>query len=113
MRIFHGCVIDPPRIEQMWRNATIHYVTQEVQLSDDRENWTPQQVVIDADIERNILLAEFQELEAKDAPSGDEQARLTEVHDRLVVIGADAAEGRAVELLVNLGFSEHLMARTM
>eukprot|EP00729_Bicosta_minor_P013745 gene13745-25752_t len=97
----------------MWRNATIHYVTQEVQLSDDRENWTPQQVVIDADIERNILLAEVQELEAKDAPSGDEQARLTEVHDRLVVIGADAAEGRAVELLVNLGFSEHLMARTM
>ena len=31
-----------------------------VQLSDDRENWTPQQVVIDADVERNMLLAELQ-----------------------------------------------------
>ncbi|EOD06092.1 ABC transporter protein, partial [Emiliania huxleyi CCMP1516] len=85
---------------------TIHYV----RLDEAAMQRTPLEVVLAADVERSLLLSEaasLQEAEASDA------ARLAEVLERLDLIGADAAEQRALALLRNLGFSAELRARPM
>lgn len=92
-----------------WRNSTMHYVTQEVVMSPEMELQTPAEYVLDADIERNMLLARVAELEK----SGEATSELENLHDRLGVIGAASAPGRVEALLTNLGFSEELRGRQL
>ena len=92
-------------------NVSVHYVSQDVQLTEEIRNLTPAQCVVRADVERTMLLAEAKEMEAK-ADSGDYTAEDRERHSRclelLEHIKADSAERRAEELIVNLGFSKEL-----
>ena len=84
---------------------TVHYVSQEVNISDEASEWTPVQFVVHADVERRMLLAEKAELEAQDAAAengdggggGDaaSAARLNAVQTQLEQIDADTAEERA------------------
>eukprot|EP00315_Gephyrocapsa_oceanica_P024718 CAMPEP_0185468454 /NCGR_PEP_ID=MMETSP1365-20130426/97738_1 /TAXON_ID=38817 /ORGANISM="Gephyrocapsa oceanica, Strain RCC1303" /LENGTH=897 /DNA_ID=CAMNT_0028075193 /DNA_START=42 /DNA_END=2736 /DNA_ORIENTATION=- len=95
---------------------TVHYVSQEVQLDEERLGWTPGQVVVHADVERRLLLAEAEQLDSLElaAAASDEQTgRLQEVRSRLELIEAHTAEERAMSLLTNLGFSAELRARRM
>ena len=91
---------------------SVHYVSQEVQLSDESKEWTPAEVVVHADVERRLLLAEAAELSAEDADAAAAQ-RLNDVQERLQAIDADTAVERANTLLVNLGFSAELRGRKM
>ena len=59
--------------------------------------------VLEADAERAALLAE--------AERGPEPARLAEVHERLLAIGADSAPARAATVLAGLGFDAEAQAR--
>ena len=94
--------------------ATIHYVTQEVSMSEVAELQLPVQIVMEADVERRMLMDEAAELEAnKGSLTSEQEARVAAVHERMVVIGAESAEGRANALLVNLGFSDELLLRQM
>ena len=105
-------------------NVTVHYVSQEVELSEEKKEMTAVQIVIEADIERRLLLEEVAAFEAALQPGeggGAESARLaaegqkrySEVLEQLQLIGAESAERRAVELLENLGFSEALRSRPL
>lgn len=97
-------------------NVTVHYVSQEVHLTDSQRNKTPVECVVDADLERTLLLEELQELTQKaDAGELDVKGsqRQSTVLNRLEEIGADAADRRAKTLLDNLGFSEALQARPL
>jgi len=90
---------------------SVHYVSQEVTLTDEEENSTPIAVVLAADVERTMLLEEV--AAAENDPGGVngteiDAKRLGMVHDRLHTIGAESAEARASTLLVNLGFSDEL-----
>ena len=66
---------------------TVHYVHQELQLSEESAGWTPGQFVVHADVERRILLAESAELSAladgPDGADGVQAQRLAEVQARL------------------------------
>jgi ATP-binding cassette subfamily F protein 3 len=82
------------RVGDFPANLSVHYVTQEVQLRPDQEWMTPADVVIDADIERRLLLQERDELRADikgdDAEAGVEAGqRLGSVMEKLEAIGAD------------------------
>ena len=90
---------------------TVHYVSQEVQLEEERYSWTPVQFVVHADIERRLLLAEQAELQAQ----GDEAdaAKQNQVEEALEQCEAATAEQRATALLTALGFSPELRARPM
>ena len=90
---------------------TVHYVSQEVNIEEERLEWTPVQFVVHADVERRLLMAEEAELEAQ----GDEAdaARGEEVREALVQIEAATAEVRATSLLEHLGFSPELRGRPM
>ena len=93
---------------------SVHYVSQEVTLTEEEENSTPGTVVLAADVERTMLLAEV--AAAEEDPGGVNSGladRLQTVHERLDVIGAESAEARAQQLLVNLGFSDELRTRQM
>jgi ATP-binding cassette subfamily F protein 3 len=63
-------------------------------------------VVLLADVERSALLAG-----AEDEAVGHE--RIAEIHDRLLMIGADAAPARAAAILSGLGFSTEWQSRPM
>ena len=90
---------------------SVHYVTQEVELSAEEEELKPVDVVIGADIERRLLLEEQGRLElADDAAS---LARLQQVNSRLDAIGSESAPSRVSKLLKDLGFTDALMARSM
>ena len=97
-------------------NVTVHYVSQEVNLTEAQRGKTPVQCVVDADLERSLLLAELGDLEEK-ADKGDLDAkgsqRHGEVMGRLEEIGANFADRRAKALLDNLGFSPELQARPL
>lgn len=99
------------RVGALPDSLSVYYVNQEVALAPELEAATPVDVVLEADVERTLLLHEAQEL----AGAVDEkaQARLTEVEERLVAIGADRARERAEALLINLGFSDRFRARRM
>lgn len=91
---------------------TVHYVSQEVKMTDESKQWTPVQMVVHADVERRLLLAESAELNVDNMD--DEQARrLQEVTSRLELIEANSAEERATTLLTNLGFTAELRDRQM
>ena len=105
-------------------NVTVHYVSQEVELSEKKKEMTAVEIVISADIERRLLLEEVAELEASlqqsehDATSElshstKAQKRYSEVLEQLQLIGSDSAERRAIELLENLGFDEALRSRPL
>ena len=89
----------------------VHYVSQEVSLTEEQEQQRPAEVVLAADVERTMLLEEA--AAAEEDGSTIDQARLVTVHDRLEAIDADAAPARAAALLVNLGFSEELRSRPL
>ena len=75
-------------------------------------------MVVEADVERRLLLAESAELAAKAeakeyAPGAGEEKRRLDVEDALIQMDAAGAPGRASALLHNLGFPEALMDRPM
>jgi ATP-binding cassette subfamily F protein 3 len=97
-------------------NVVVHYVSQEVQLTEATRHLTPAQVVVAGDIERRLLLEECAELEAladEEQLDSQGQERLGEVYEGLENIESDTAERRADELLINLGFSDALRARPL
>jgi ABC-type Mn2+/Zn2+ transport system ATPase subunit len=104
------------RVGDVPPNVTVHYVSQEVNLTDAQRVKTPVECVVDADIERSLLLGELAQLEALVATESlDAQGskRHGEVLSRLDEIGSDSASRRAVTLLGNLGFSAELQARPL
>ena len=97
-------------------NVTVHYVSQEVNLTPAQSLKTPVECVVAADIERTLLLEELSSLEAKVATESlDVQGskRYGEVMSQLDEIGSDSADRRATALLENLGFSPELRARPL
>lgn len=98
-------------------NVTVHYVSQEVHLTAATKAMLPWECVVQADIERRLLLEESAAMEAA-AGSAEglgeaAQERMVEVMERLEMIEADSAERRANELLIGLGFSEELRGRRL
>ena len=104
------------RVGEIPVNVTVHYVSQEVNLTEEQRGKTPVQCVVDADLERAMLLEESQELTRK-ADAGDLDAkgshRHADVMSRLEEIDADSADRRAKSLLDNLGFSSELQSRPL
>jgi ATP-binding cassette subfamily F protein 3 len=104
------------RVGEVPPNVTVHYVSQEVILTPAQRLKTPVEIVVDADIERTLLMQEHAELEIK-AASGDLDAKGSHRHGdvlmRLDEIEADSAHRRATALLDNLGFSPELQARPL
>jgi len=91
--------------------VTVHYVSQEVSFSAAAMDQLPAQVVLDADVERKLLMAEAVKLEGKTSP--EDQKRHQDCLSQLEAINAATAEERATELLTNLGFSAELRARQL
>ncbi|KAL7544466.1 hypothetical protein ACHAWF_007849 [Thalassiosira exigua] len=104
------------RVGDVPAQVSVHYVSQEVNLTEDQRNKTPVMCVVDADIERALLKEEIAELEVKasegtlDAAGSVRQGGLIA---RLDEIGGDSADRRAEALLANLGFSEELRSRPL
>ena len=97
-------------------NLTVHYVSQEVNLSAEQRQKNPVEIVVDADLERTMLMEETEELEAlsnSDQLDVEGATRLGECLARLVDIGAETASARATQLLDNLGFTSELKARPL
>lgn len=88
-----------------------HYVSQDVKLSEGAEEQTPEEVVVNADVHRRVLLDEAKRLEGSE--DADENARYREVLSQLEAIDAASAATRAKKMLIDLGFNEELLARTM
>lgn len=88
-----------------------HYVAQDVKLSEVSLAQTPVEVVVEAAAERRLLLEESKRLEGSVDPN--DNARLHECLCQLEAIDAASAAVRAKAVLVNLGFSEELLGRTM
>lgn len=89
-------------------NIDVLLCEQEV-VADDN---TAVETILMADVKRNTLLKESEELEKK-AENGDLeiQDRLNEVYTELKAIGADSAEPRARRILAGLGFSKEMQNR--
>eukprot|EP00930_Biecheleria_cincta_P009553 TRINITY_DN111333_c0_g1_i1.p1 TRINITY_DN111333_c0_g1~~TRINITY_DN111333_c0_g1_i1.p1 ORF type:complete len:793 (+),score=167.89 TRINITY_DN111333_c0_g1_i1:99-2477(+) len=88
-----------------------HYVAQDVKLSAGALDQTPVEVVVDADVERRVLLEEAKKLEG--CTAAENNARYRDCLSQLEAIEASSAADRAEQLLVNLGFSKELLSRTM
>ncbi|KAL7543603.1 hypothetical protein ACHAXR_012904 [Thalassiosira sp. AJA248-18] len=104
------------RVGDVPANVSVHYVSQEVKLTDEQRTKTPIMCVVDADIERSLLKDELAALEAKAAEGALDaagSARHADVLSRLDEIGGDSAPRRAEALLANLGFSEELRSRPL
>ena len=103
-----GCI--PP-------NVTVHYVSQEVSLTEITLAMTPVDVVVNADVERRLLLAERDALIAAEAAGEEIDGERLQgeggVLEQLQLLDVDTVEARATALLTNLGFSEELRARPM
>ena len=104
------------RVGDVPANVSVHYVSQEVQLTDDQRTKTPIECVVSADIERALLSEELAQLEAQ-AEGGTLDSkgsvRHAEVLTHLSEIGSDTAPRRAEDLLESLGFSEELRNRPL
>ncbi|KAL5104780.1 ATP-binding cassette sub-family F member 1 [Taenia crassiceps] len=90
-------------------NIDILLCEQEV-IADD----TPSvQVVLNSDTKRLSLLKELEDLREKVEISHDADAldRYNEVHEELVAMKADAAEGKARRILAGLGFTSAMMEK--
>ena len=97
-------------------NLTVHYVSQEVNLSAVQKLKTPVDIVVDADLERKMLMEESAELDAlstADKLDVEGAARLGECLARLVELESDTAHVRAIALLDSLGFTDELKARPL
>lgn len=104
------------RVGDVPAQVSVHYVSQEVNLTEDQRNKTPVMCVVDADIERTLLKEEIAELEVKASEGTLDAAgsvRQGELIARLDEIGGDSADRRAEALLANLGFSEELRSRPL
>jgi ATP-binding cassette subfamily F protein 3 len=101
------------RVGSIPSNVSVHYVSQDVQMSEETQGLTPIQCVLNADVERKLLLEEEEKLTAEKELTVADQKRLSEIIETLEIIGAETAERRAVELLDNLGFSEEMRARPL
>ncbi len=116
------------RVGGLDNSISVHYVTQEVSLTPAQENQLPHEVVLSADIERRLLLAEVAEMEeqetnelnnksgTKKTSAFDEQKRrkkLAERHEQLIQMDANGAPARASAILRNLGFSDALANRKL
>ena len=104
------------RVGDVPSNVSVHYVSQEVKLTEEERIKTPIELVVDADIERKLLCGELAVLEGMAADGTlDEKGiiRHAEVLTHLSDIGSDAAPRRAENLLTNLGFSEELRNRSL
>ena len=104
------------RVGDVPANVTVHYVSQEVNLTEAQREKTPVQCVVDADLERTMLLGESRDLTRR-ADAGELDAegsrRHEDVMSRLGEIDADSADRRARALLDNLGFSVELQDRPL
>jgi len=104
------------RVGEVPPNVTVHYVSQEVNLTDEQRLKTPIQIVVDADVERSLLLEELEDLNQQ-ASAGELNAKGSERHGavlaRLEEIGVDSAARRAESLLDNLGFTKELQQRPL
>lgn len=98
-------------------SVTVHYVSQEVQLNEKTLSMTPVDVVVNADVERRLLMEERDELIAAEARGeaidGDRLQGPGGVLEQLQLLDVDTVETRATQLLINLGFSDELRARPM
>jgi ABC-type dipeptide/oligopeptide/nickel transport system ATPase subunit len=118
-------------------SVSVHYVTQEVSLTETQENALPADVVLAADIERVILLQEVVKMEAQDRADLDledetgggggkgglkkenpldaeaRRKKLAAAHERLIAMDANGAPARASHILRNLGFNESLSNRKL
>jgi ATPase subunit of ABC transporter with duplicated ATPase domains len=101
------------RVTAFPANVSVHYVTQEVTIEHCASK-CPVDVVVEADIERTLLLKDLAMLQAGGGSNGDEQAvKLVSVLERLEAIEADTAVARAETLLKQLGFPKELLSKTM
>lgn len=104
------------RVPGFSRELAVYYVTQDVSLTAEQEQWTAAQLAVHADVTRRLLLEEEATLAAR-AEAGDasveEAQRLAEVESLLDEQGAIDAPARAVALLRGLGFSDELLARPL
>jgi len=104
------------RVGDVPANVIVHYVSQEVNLTPAQALKTPVELVVDADIERTLLLQELAGLESKidkDTLDAKGLKRHGEVLANLDEINSDSASRRATTLLDNLGFSVELQARPL
>ena len=104
------------RVGDVPSNVSVHYVSQEVKLTEEERIKTPIELVVAADIERTLLCDELAMLEGKAADGTlDEKGsiRHAEVLTHLSEINSDSAPRRAEDLLINLGFSEELRNRPL
>jgi ATP-binding cassette subfamily F protein 3 len=97
--------------------VTVHYVSQEVLLTEKTLAMTPVDVVVNADVERRLLIEERDALIAAEARGeaidGERLQGPGGVLELLQDLETDTVETRATQLLANLGFSEELRARPM
>jgi len=109
------------RVKGLPPHLSMHYVAQELPLAVINEDVRPVDMVLRADVERELLLEDLARLEEESAEAeaaGKSDAigaaeKMAETLERLQVIDADGAEGRARAMLVALGFSEELLERPM
>mmetsp|Transcript_23999 Transcript_23999/g.43001 ORF Transcript_23999/g.43001 Transcript_23999/m.43001 type:complete len:782 (-) Transcript_23999:30-2375(-) len=105
------------RVGDVPPNVTVHYVSQEVNLTEEQALKNPVECVVEADIERTLLLEELVAIEATiesaDGLDAKGSKRHGDVISRLDEIDSDSAERRATSLLENLGFSPELRARPL
>jgi ATP-binding cassette subfamily F protein 3 len=104
------------RVGDVPENVTVHYVSQEVNLTKEQSLKTPVECVVEADLERTLLLEELALIEVDaeaDKLDAKGSKRHGEVLSRLDEIGSDSAERRATTLLENLGFSLELRSRPL
>ena len=88
-------------VVEMPRNTRLGYVAQETPGG----TATPFEMVLEADVERTSLLKEAEE-------TSDAQ-RISEIYERLNLIDAHGAPGRAAKILSGLGFDEEAQHRPL
>jgi ATP-binding cassette, subfamily F, member 3 len=104
------------RVGNVPENVTVHYVSQEVNLTETLSRQRPVECVVAADVERSLLLDELAVIEEQaSAGSLDEDGskRHAQVLSRLDEIQSDSAERRARDLLTHLGFTDELASRSL
>ena len=105
------------RVGEIPPNVAVHYVSQEVNLTDEQRRKTPVECVVDADVERTLLEDERELLEARaNSDEGLDEAgsrRHGDVLGRLDEIESSSASRRAAALLTNLGFSDAMQKRPL
>lgn len=101
------------RVGDIPSNVTMHYVSQEVKMTDTSKEMLPVDIVLEADVERRLLLEEVEQLEADPELTSEQQLRLNDALEQLDLIESESAPRRATELLTNLGFSDEMKGRKL